>query len=408
MLKKIAILGSSGSIGTNTLDIVEQFPDRFEVVGLAVQQNIFKLEEQIRTFHPKIVSVADEMQANELRTRCADVAVEILSGEAGAVAVATHPDVDLVMSAIVGFAGLVPTYEAIRAKKQIALANKETLVVAGELIMREVESQGVRLLPVDSEHNAIFQSLQGHRREDIAKIWLTCSGGPFRLYSHEQLQAVTAQDALRHPTWFMGQKITIDSASLMNKGLEVIEAHWLFGVGYSDIWVVIHPQSVIHSMVEYRDGSLIAQLGAPDMRIPIAYAMAHPERLAIDASKLDVTAVGNMSFDEPDWDKFPCLRYAFEAGKAGGTMPAALNAANEIAVEAFLQERIAFLDISRIIHDVMEAHDVKAMSSLDVAIEADRWARKYARICIDKIGGKSVTVETMLETPDMTLPQSEN
>ncbi len=407
MLKKIAILGSSGSIGTNTLDIVAQFPDRFEVVGLAVQQNIFKLEEQIRKFHPQVVSVADETLANELRARCGDMDVEILSGETGSVAVATHPDVDLVVSAIVGFAGLLPTYEAIRAKKHIALANKETLVVAGELIMPEAKAQGVMLLPVDSEHNAIFQSLQGHRREDIAKIWLTCSGGPFRQYSHEQLQAVTAQDALRHPTWYMGQKITIDSATLMNKGLEVIEAHWLFDVSYSDIWVVIHPQSVIHSMVEYRDGSLIAQLGVPDMRIPIAYAMAHPERLDTDVPKLDVTAVGSMVFEEPVWEKFPCLSYAFEAGKAGGTMPAALNAANEIAVEAFLQERIAYLDISRIIHQVMEAHDVKPMSSIDVAIEVDRWARKYARICIDKIG-KSVTVESDLDATNITLPQPEN
>ena len=406
MPKKIAILGSTGSIGLSTLNIVEQFPDHFEIVGLAVQKNILKLEEQIRKHHPKVVSVADETQVAELRSRCADLQVEILGGEAGTAQVATHPDVDLGVCAIVGFAGLVPTYEAIRAKKHLALANKETLVVAGSLIMPEVAAQGVTLLPVDSEHNAIFQALQGHRREDVSKIWLTCSGGPFRQYSHEQLQAVTPQEALRHPNWDMGQKITIDSSTLMNKGLEVIEAHWLFNAAFSDIWVVIHPQSVIHSMVEYRDGSLIAQLGVPDMRIPIAYAMAYPERLNIDVPKLDVTAVGSMMFEEPDCDKFPCLSYAFEAGKTGGTMPAALNAANEIAVEAFLQDRIAFLDISRVIAQVMEAHDVKPVASIAAAIEADRWARKYARICIDK-QAKGVLLEQKIEPLDAELPPSE-
>ncbi len=379
MKKKISILGASGSIGLSTLNIVEQFPERFEVVGLAVQRNIERLESQIRQFHPKIVSVADESAGEQLRSRCSDLDIEILTGEAGSVQVATHPDVELVVASIVGYAGLIPTYEAILADKQIALANKETLVVAGELIVPEVERRGLTLLPVDSEHNAIFQSLQGHRRSDLSKILLTCSGGPFRQHSLEELAHVNRGDALKHPNWEMGQKITIDSSTLMNKGLEVLEAHWLYGVDFSDIQVVVHPQSVIHSMVEYVDGSVIAQLGVPDMRIPIAYAMAYPERLDLDVERLNVSKIGNFSFEEPDFERFPCLRYAYDAGQIGGTMPAVLNAANEIVVEAFLQERISFLEIPRIIHTVMERHAVQKLVSLEVAIEADRWAREQTR-----------------------------
>ncbi len=378
MKKRISILGSSGSIGMNTLDIVKQFPDRFEVVSLAVQHNIDRLEEQIRAFSPKIAAVADEAAGQELQRRCAGLAVNVLTGKSGVIQAATHPDIELVMSSIVGFAGLVPTYQAILADKHVALANKETLVAAGELIMPEIEKRGLLLLPVDSEHNAIFQSLQGHRRQDVSKILLTCSGGPFRKYSREQLQHVRPQDALRHPNWDMGQKITIDSATLMNKGLEVLEAHWLFHVDFLQIQVVVHPQSLIHSMVEYVDGSIIAQLGNPDMRIPIAYAMAYPERLTIDVPKLAVTAAGTMTFEEPDFERFPCVEYAYEAGRIGGTMPTVLNAANEIAVDAFLRERITFPDIPRIIHRVMDAHTSKPLASIQDAIDADQWARARA------------------------------
>lgn len=382
MKKKISILGSTGSIGVNALNVVTQFPERFELIGLAAQRNITLLEEQIHQFHPKVVSVADENLGNKLKKRCADITIEVLTGENGAVQVATHPDVEMVLSSIVGFAGLIPTYQAVLANKHIALANKETLVVAGALIMPEVEKRSLTLLPVDSEHNAIFQSLQGHRREDFRKILLTASGGPFRNHTKGQLETVTLQDALKHPNWNMGRKITIDSATLMNKGLEVIEAHWLFGVAFEDIQVVVHPQSVIHSMVEYLDGSIIAELGVPDMRIPIAYALAYPEQFELNVPRLDLTKLGSLTFEEPDFEKFPCLRYAYEAGKVGGTAPAVLNAANEIAVDAFLHEKISFLDISRIIHRVMETYETKPLISLDDAIEADRWAREKARTLV--------------------------
>ena len=386
MKKKISVLGSTGSIGVNTLKIAAQFPERFEVVGLAVQRNINLLEQQIRQFHPQVASVADGALAQELRTRCTDLNVEILAGEQGAVQAATHDDVDMVVSAIVGFAGLIPTYQAVLANKHIALANKETLVVAGALIMSEIARRGGTLLPVDSEHNAIFQSLQGHRREDLRKILLTASGGPFRQLTQEQLQFVTVQEALQHPNWAMGQKITIDSATLMNKGLEVIEAHWLFDVDFSEIQVVIHPQSVIHSMVEYMDGSIIAELGVPDMRIPIAYALCHPEHLPIDVPHLDFATLKALTFEAPDTHKFPCLQYAYQAGETGETMPAALNAANEIAVEAFLQEQIAFANISAIIAEVMETHAVKPLTTIDDAIEADRWAREKAKSLLTSMG----------------------
>lgn len=385
MKKKISILGSTGSIGVNTLNVIEQFPQRFEVVGLAVQRNIMLLEEQIRKFHPQVVSVADETSGNELRKRCADIEVDVLTGESGTIQVATHPDVDMLLSSIVGFAGLVPTYQAVLAGKNIALANKETLVIAGALIMPEIEKRGLSLLPVDSEHNAIFQSLQGHRREDLQRILLTASGGPFRQHTKAQLETVVLQDALRHPNWDMGQKITIDSATLMNKGLEVIEAHWLFDVAFSDIQVVVHPQSVIHSMVEYVDGSIIAELGVPDMRMPIAYSLTYPEQIHIDVPRLDFAKIGSFTFEDPNFEKFPCLRYAYEAGQIGGTMPAVLNAANEIAVDAFLHKRIAFLDIPRVIRGIMDAHEVQSLSTLDAAIEADRWARSKARTFIAEI-----------------------
>jgi 1-deoxy-D-xylulose-5-phosphate reductoisomerase len=378
MKKKIAILGSTGSVGMSTLRVVEQFPEQFEVVGLAVQRNIDRLEKQIRKFHPRIVSVGDEKQGQKLRERCADIKVDILTGEPGTIQVATHPDVELVMSAIVGFAGLKPTYRAVLANKNIALANKETLIVAGDLIIPEIQKRGLALLPVDSEHNAIFQSLQGHRRADIHKILLTCSGGPFRQCSQEQLKTISVKDALHHPNWDMGPKITIDSATLMNKGLEVIEAHWFFESDYSNIEVLVHPGSVVHSMVEYVDGSIIAQIGPTDMQIPIAYALAYPERLDLDVPRLNLPRIGSLVFEEPALDKFPCLAYGYQAGEIGGTMPAVLNAANEVAVESFLREKISFLDIPRTIRHVMDTHDVKTISTLDDVIEADQWARTKA------------------------------
>jgi 1-deoxy-D-xylulose-5-phosphate reductoisomerase len=379
MKKKISVLGSSGSIGVNTLKVVAQFPERFEVVGLAVQRNISLLEQQIRQFHPQMVSVADETLAAELRKRCTNLKVEILAGEGGAIQVATHAEADMVVSAIVGFAGLAPTYQAVLAHKQIALANKETLVAAGALIMPEIARHQGTLLPVDSEHHAIFQCLQGHRRQDLRKILLTASGGPFRKYSQEQLRSVTVQDALRHPNWAMGKKITIDSATLMNKGLEVIEAHWLFDVAFSEIQVVVHPQSVIHSMVEYADGSIMAELGAPDMRIPLAYALCYPEQRTIDVPRLDFTTLKALTFEEPDLKKFPCLQYAYQAGEIGATMPTVVNAANEVAVEAFLQEQIGFTDIPAVISQVMEAHIVRPLLIIDDVVDADRWAREKSQ-----------------------------
>lgn len=388
MKKKLAILGSTGSIGVSTLNVVAQFPARFEVVGLAAQRNIALLEAQIRQFRPSVAAVADEPLGRQLRERCAGLNVEVLTGAAGIVQVATHPAVEWVVSAIVGFAGLVPTYQAVLANKHIALANKETLVAAGELIMPEIARRGLTLLPVDSEHSAIFQALQGQRRADVRQLLLTCSGGPFRQYSPAQLQTVTPQDALRHPNWAMGPKITIDSATLMNKGLEVLETHWLFNVRFTEIQVVIHPQSVIHSLVEYVDGSIIAQLGAPDMRIPIAYALTYPERLPLDAPKLNLCNLGALTFAEPDTAKFPCLQYAYEAGAIGGTMPAVLNAANEIAVAAFLQEQCAFGDIPRTIRQVMAMHEVKPLASLDAAIAADQWGRSAASTFISELKGK--------------------
>ena len=378
MKKKLAILGSTGSIGVSTLEVVAQFPDRFEVVSLAAQRNIDRLEAQIRQFQPQIVSVADEARAQVLRARCADVPVEIYAGEMGAIQVATHPAADLVVSAIVGFAGLAPTYQAILARKDLALANKETLVVAGALMMPEIKKQGVALLPVDSEHNAIFQALQGQRRADVRKIILTCSGGPFRTFSLADLQTVTAAQALRHPNWAMGPKITIDSATLMNKGLEVIEAHWLFDVAFADIEVVVHPQSVVHSLVEYVDGSLLAELGVSDMKIPIAYALAYPERVSVAVPRLKLATLHTVMFEEPDLKKFPCLQYGYEAGQIGGTMPAVLNAANEIAVDKFLQGQIAFTAIPRVIRHVMDQHAVQAVTSLNILCEVDRWARQAA------------------------------
>ena len=384
-MKNLTILGSTGSIGKNTLEIVRQFPDRFRVIALGAGKNLEPLKSQIDEFRPTAVSVLNEEVARELGKLIETTAdLEIYWGEEGYKKISSVPDVDMVVSAIVGGAGFVPTVAAIEAGKDIALANKETLVMGGEIVTRLVKEKGVQLLPVDSEHSAIFQCLQGNRRDDVRKILLTASGGPFRKYSKEEMNGVTPDDALNHPTWAMGSKITIDSSTLMNKGLEVIEAHWLFDVEPERIQIHIHPESIIHSMVEYIDGSVIAQLGIPDMKTPIAYALAYPDRLPIDNPPLDLFALKKLTFYEPDFELFPCLRLAYEALKAGGTMPAVLNAANEVAVEAFLTRKIPFLAIPEVIELTMQKHQVSAGQEIDEVLGADRWARETANTLIEE------------------------
>lgn len=377
-MKSIIILGSTGSIGTNTLDIVQRFPDDFRVVGLTAGGNIEKLEAQIRAFKPQAVAVSSETSAALLRTRCADLPVDILVGEEGIAQVAAMPGAELVISAIVGAAGLVPTLAAIRSGKHIALANKEPMVMAGKLMRTEARKHGVRIFPVDSEHSAIFQSLEGHRLQDVRRLILTASGGALWPLTKEQLSDVTPQRALQHPNWKMGSKITIDSATLMNKGLEVVEARWLFDIPESRIDVLIHRESIIHSLVEYEDRSVIAQLGLPDMRTPISYAMRYPERMPLDLPSLDLTEIGKLTFCKPDHDRFPCLSLGYESLRIGGTMPAAMNAANEVAVEAFLNGGIRFIEIPEVIRHTMDAHNHRDLVDLEDALEADRWAREKA------------------------------
>jgi len=376
-VKKLVILGSTGSIGCNTLEVVEQFPDRFAVSGLAAGRNIDLLARQTIRHQPQAVAVFDHELAAALQARLQGVAApEVLVGAEGYQQLAASPEADMVVSAIVGAAGLLPTWAAIQAGKQVALANKETLVMAGSLIMEEVRNRQVRLLPVDSEHSAIFQALQGHRRQDVKRILLTASGGPFLHKSMEELARVTPEQALAHPNWKMGAKITIDSATLMNKGLEVIEASWLFDMPVDRIVVHIHPQSIVHSMVEYVDGSVIAQLGIPDMRAPIAYALAYPERLPLDLPPLDLFAVHSLTFQPPDLSRFPCLQLALQACDMGGTMPAVLNAANEVAVEGFLEGRIPFIGIAACLQRVLDEHQSTAAPDIEAVLAADAWARE--------------------------------
>lgn len=377
-MKSIIILGSTGSIGTNTLDIVQRFPEDFRVVGMTAGGNVEKLEAQIRSFNPQVVAVSTESSAAALRTRCAGLPVEILAGEEGIAQVAAMPGAELVISAIVGAAGLLPTLAAIRSGKHIALANKEPMVMAGKLMQEEARKHGVRIFPVDSEHSAIFQSLEGHRLEDVRRLILTASGGALWTLTKAQLQDVTPERALQHPNWKMGSKITIDSATLMNKGLEVVEARWLFDIGESRIDVLIHRESIIHSLVEYEDRSMIAQLGLPDMRTPISYAMRYPERMALDLPSLDLTEVGKLTFCKPDHDRFPCLNLGYESLRIGGTMPAAMNAANEVAVDAFLNGGLRFIEIADVIRNTMHAHPHREITGLEDALEADRWAREKA------------------------------
>ncbi|HZP44689.1 MAG TPA: 1-deoxy-D-xylulose-5-phosphate reductoisomerase [Candidatus Binataceae bacterium] len=379
-MKAIAILGSTGSVGVTTLDVVSRFPERFKVVALAAGHNLDRLADQVRRFQPQLVSVAAPELVGELRERIRPLAPTILCGVEGANAVATHPEAALVMSALVGALGLAPTLAAIRARKHIAFANKEVLVMAGELVTRAVRDHGVMLLPVDSEHNAIFQCLEGKPREAVKRIILTASGGPFRTWPADRFNRITVRDALNHPTWRMGEKITIDSATLMNKGLEVIEARWLFDLNASQISVVIHPQSVIHSMVEMVDGSVLAQLAVPDMAIPVAFALAYPERLPLTHLKrLSFTDCGSLTFEEPDTARFPCLRLAYDALAAGGTMPACLNGANEELVANFLAGRLPFNAIPRHLAAVMEMHRGGPVSSLEELLETDSWARRIVR-----------------------------
>jgi 1-deoxy-D-xylulose-5-phosphate reductoisomerase len=393
----IAILGSTGSIGCNTMSVVESFRDgRFRVVALAAGRNVARLAEQVERHRPEVVAVEDEECAEKLREelkRRGISAPRVALGEAGLVEVATHGAAQTVVSATVGAVGFVPTLRALEAGKRVALANKETLVIAGELMTRAAESAGAEILPVDSEHNALHQCLRGERREEVRRLILTASGGPFREKSLSAMTGATVEEAMRHPTWNMGAKITIDSATLMNKGLEVIEARWLFGFGADEIDVVVHPESVVHSMIELVDGSVIAQLGVTDMRHAIQYALTYPERHACAAlPPLDLTRLGGLHFESPDAERFPCLGLAYRALREGGTLPAAMNAANEEAVKAFLAGGIRLTEIPRVIELVMDAHETRKVSGLDVVLEVDRLARAQAAAEIERLteGSKAV------------------
>ena len=376
-MKKIAILGSTGSIGTQTLEIVRENKD-IEVLGIAARENIQLLEKQIREFSPKVAAVWSEEKALELRSMVADTDTEIVSGMDGLIQVSTLPQVEILVTAIVGMIGIRPTMEAIRAGKDIALANKETLVTAGHLIMPLAEECRVKILPVDSEHSAIFQTLQGNEGNPVRKILLTASGGPFRGKKQEDLMYVQVEDALRHPNWSMGKKITIDSATMVNKGLEVIEAKWLFGVSVDQVQVVVQPQSIIHSMVEYEDGAVLAQLGTPDMKLPIQYALYYPERRDLPGERLDFWKLRSITFEKPDMDTFYGLKLAYIAGRRGGSLPTVFNAANELAVRQFLNRQITFLEITEIIEDCIRAHKVIEHPTLEQILETE--AATYERI----------------------------
>jgi 1-deoxy-D-xylulose-5-phosphate reductoisomerase len=389
-VKAISLLGSTGSIGTQTLDIVAQYPDQFRIVGLAAGRNVELLASQIRQFRPSIVAICEDNKLPELQAAIADLDPQpiLLAGEAGLMEVARYGDAETVVTGIVGCAGLLPTIAAIEAGKDIALANKETLIAGGPVVLPLVEKHRIKLLPADSEHSAIFQCLQGVPDRGLRRILLTASGGAFRDLPVEKLAQVTVADALKHPNWSMGRKITIDSATLMNKGLEVIEAHFLFGLEYDRIEIVIHPQSIIHSLIELQDTSVLAQLGWPDMRLPLLYALSWPERIYTDWEQLDLVKAGNLTFKAPDHQKYPCMQLAYAAGRAGGSMPAVLNAANEQAVALFIEEKIQFLDIPRCIELVCDRHAVDncANPTLDDIVAADRWARQAVVAASEVIG----------------------
>lgn len=377
MAKNISILGSTGSIGTQTLDVVREIGG-INVKAITANNNIELLEKQIREFKPDIAAVMNEEMAEKLKERVKDCGTKILSGIDGLIEAAVYKESDTVVTSVVGNIGIVPTFEAIKAGKNIALANKETLVSAGELIINAVKKYGVKLYPVDSEHSAIFQCLRGNEDNKIRRILLTASGGPFRGRKREELLNVRAEDALKHPNWSMGKKVTIDSASLMNKGLEVIEAKWLFGVDVEDIEVLIHPQSIVHSAVEYEDGAVIAQMGEPDMKVPIQYALTYPKRVKNSFPKIDFAQRNSLTFEKPDMDTFKCLSLAYRAIKTGGTMPTVMNGANEMAVAAFLENKIGFLDIADIIEKTMMSYNVKYDYAVEDLVEADKWARDFS------------------------------
>lgn len=372
-MKNIVVLGSTGSIGTQTLEIVDAYPDRLQVVALAAGSNVEKIEPQIRKYHPKKVVMFDEAAAKALKTKVADLDVTVLAGMSGLIEICTMEEADVILTAVVGMIGITPTIEAIKAGKDIALANKETLVTAGHIIMPLAKQMGVSILPVDSEHSAIFQSLNGEPKNRLKKILLTASGGPFRGMSKAQLADKTVKDALKHPNWSMGPKITIDSATMVNKGLEVMEAGWLFDVNYDQIQVVVHPQSIIHSMVEYVDGAVIAQLGLPDMKLPIQYALFYPDRLPMNTEGIDFFQLGQVSFEKPDLETFQGLKLAYEAFEKGGSMPTVFNAANEKAVSLFLHEKIRFLDIADIIAETMSRHQVIAHPDVEQILMTEQW-----------------------------------
>ena len=374
-MKKISLLGSTGSIGTNVLDVIERNPEKFQILGMSAGSNVDLFAKQIRKFKPRVVALFDTKKIPTLKERIADLDIEILSGEEGNIAVATLPEADVVVSGVMGSAGLLPAIHALKSGKNLALANKETLVIAGELVLREAKKTNSQIIPIDSEHSAIFQVLNGEKKERIKKIILTASGGPFRTFSLGEMETVTVKDALKHPNWDMGAKITIDSSTMMNKGLEYIEAKWLFGVN-TPVEIIVHAQSIIHSMIEFVDTSVIAQLGIPDMRVPIAYALTYPDRFECDLPSLDLTTMGNLTFEAPDFERFPCLRLAIDAMEIGKTMPAVLNAANEIAVQAFLEELISYKDIAELIRMVMQNHNPSPLKELQDVLIADRWARE--------------------------------
>jgi len=377
-MKRITILGSTGSIGTNSLEVIRRFPDQFQATYLSANSNVEMLAEQAKTFRPKGVVIMDEKKEAQLKSLLKDEPIEVMSGEEGLCEISRRSDVDYVIGSVVGFAGLKPTVEAIKAGKDVGLANKETLVVGGSLITRLVKENNTQLLPIDSEHSAIFQCVVGEKPEFVGKIILTASGGPFRTRAKEEFESITVADALNHPNWKMGSKITIDSATMMNKGLEVIEAKWLFDIDLKKIEVLVHPQSIVHSMVEFKDGSVKAQLGVPDMKVPIQYALTHPERVYADYDRLDWTKIKSLDFETPDTDKFRCLALAYEACEKGGTYPAVLNAANEVAVDLFLNNKIAFVKIPELIEDALSEHQGFEPQSIDDLIDVDKITRQKA------------------------------
>ena len=374
-MKKIAILGSTGSIGTQTLDVVRANGD-IEVLGISAGKNIQKLEEQVREFSPRLVAVWDENAAQELAQKIQDTDTKVVAGMDGLLELAAMPDTEILVTAIVGMLGIRPTIEAIRAGKDIALANKETLVTAGHLIIPMAKEYGVKILPVDSEHSAVFQSLNGEHKEEVHKLLITASGGPFRGKTRKDLESVTLEDTLKHPNWVMGQKITVDSATLVNKGLEVLEAKWLFDVDVDNIQVVVQPQSIIHSMVQFNDGAVIAQLGVPDMKLPIQYAIYYPERRYLSGDRLDFGKIGQITFEDPDFEKFKGLELAYESGRIGGSMPTVLNAANEKAVAMFLNRKIGYLEIADIIEYCISKHNTIENPTIEQILEIENWVNE--------------------------------